>query len=147
MTSTPTPFDECVEVTLYRVPTNVTIPAGWQYVYRDKYAMVSLCFATAAYPPEERVASGSYWTFEPVPAPPLPTKPGAVIANVKTYDGETFSHAYLADPKSDSVRWEAPGYARGGWTAKWLADEDIASFEVAFEGIEAIVAEWLEEHP
>ena len=137
MSSTPTPFDERDEVTLYRVPTNVAIPAGWQYVYRDKHAMVSIGFAVTAYPPDERASSGSYWTFEPFPMPPLPTKPGAVIANVKTYEGKTFTHAYLADPKSDSVRWEAPKYARGGWTAKWLSDEDIVSFDVAFEGIES----------
>lgn len=68
--------------------------------------------------------------------PPLPTRPGAVISNVKTCDGKTFTHAYLADPESDSVRWEAPGYARcGGWTAEWLADEDILSFKLAYEGI------------
>ena len=69
--------------------------------------------------------------------PSLPTRPGAVIANVKTYEGKTFTYAYLADPKSADIRWEAPGYARGGgWTAKWIADDDIASFDVAFEGIE-----------
>ena len=135
MSSTPTPFADLDKVTLYRVPTNVAIPAGWQYVYRDKYAMVSLCFATAAYPPEERVASGSYWTFEPVPAPLLPTKPGAVITDVVLWNGQTFAYACLTNPEGTKTRWFATRYGSNERTPMWLNEEDVCSFKIAFEGI------------
>ena len=66
--------------------------------------------------------------------PPLPTKLGAVITDVRVGSGNTYRCAVLMDP-DDIMQWFC-GYRHAQqWNEVWVQSDDILSFKLAYEGI------------
>lgn len=66
--------------------------------------------------------------------PPLPTKLGAVITNVKARSGAKYTHAVLLDPE-DKMQWFCGHRNAQQWNEVWVQSDDILSFKLAYEGI------------
>lgn len=132
------PFDvDQEQITLYRVPTGATIPAGWRYAIGYGKSTLATSVADSAYPTIERESGVIYWTFKPLPHPLLPTRLGAVIRNVVTTEGNKYPVAVLLDTL-DKLPWYTFFRTPLGTSLDvWLRRSDIATCEIVFEGIDA----------